>query len=199
VTDTPKGPGAEVPGDPLTLTERHAVSRAAFLEPSFTWPAPLDQIAAITADVINGHLDPRFGIDRIGSLLRELRGSLKMLVRARVALTDLVTHPPIEDEAPTVVERPAARELAETVADRTGVDVRGTIAAQTRLGVELLNRANTAEAELQRTRATLAEHVDENLELHRRVDELNRQLRQREADLAKLEQRVEGIERSVGG
>src|SRR5690349_1215928 len=149
---TPKGPGAEVPGDPLTLTERHAVSRAAFLEPSFTWPAPLDQIAAITADVINGHLDPRFGIDRIGNLLREARGSLKVAAF---------------DEAPTVVERPA---------------------------LELLK----AEAELQRTRATLAEHVNENLELHRRVDELNRQLRQREADLAKLEQRVEGIERSVG-
>jgi len=166
VTDTPKGPGAEVPGDPLTLTERHAVSRAAFLEPSFTWPAPLDQIAAITADVIDGQLDPRFGIDRIGNLLRELRGSLKIAARARAALADLTTHPPIDDEAPTVVERPA---------------------------LELLK----AEAELQRTRATLAEHVNENLELHRRVSELTQQLRQRETDLAKLEQRVEGMERAL--
>jgi hypothetical protein len=61
-------------------------------------------------------------------------------------------------------------------------DVQGLVQAQTALGIELIAKAAKAEDALAATRATLAEHVDENLALHARC--------------AKLEAKLTAMERS---
>lgn len=55
-------------------------------------------------------------------------------------------------------------------------DVQGLVQAQTALGIELIAKAAKAEDALAATRATLAEHVDENLALHARCAELEAKL-----------------------
>lgn len=51
-------------------------------------------------------------------------------------------------------------------------DVPGLVQAQTALGLELMLRVNKAEADLAAAQATLTEHVEENLSLHARCNEL---------------------------